>query len=146
MAPRNGKDNQKPLKQWFTKGHLKPPVSGRKKGTPNKLSTELKKVILEAAAMVGRDGRGKEGLHGYLCKLAIQQPKIYGRLLEKLIPMHIKIGDDNAPAERYETVEELRTAMEARGLPAPARIIDVTPTAPQNGDEPLYGVEDEDRK
>lgn len=132
MAPRNKRDGLPRLPQWVKPGEGKVApkmLLGRPKGSKNKIAVELKVAIMEATAMVGRDGKGKDGLHGYLMRLAIQHPKVYARFLEKLIPMHIKIDDDNGNIERYETLEELQLALAARGLPTPANMIDVTPIA-----------------
>lgn len=133
MAPRNKRDGLPRLPQWVKPGEGKVApkmLLGRPKGSKNKVPVELKRAIMEATAMVGRDGKGKDGLHGYLMRLAIGHPKVYARLLEKLIPMHIKIDDDNVKIEKYETVEELQLAMAARGLPSALPMIDVTPNAP----------------
>ena len=62
---------------------------GRKKGVPNKLTTILKDAILLAAEQVGEDGRGKDGLVGYLRKIARTQPKTYAALLGRLLPYQI---------------------------------------------------------
>jgi hypothetical protein len=43
---------------------------GRKKGTPNKTTAVLKEAILLAAEQTGEDGKGKDGLVGYLRHVA----------------------------------------------------------------------------
>ena len=47
----------------FKRGHEK--RGGRKRGTPNLLSVDYKKAILEAAYRIGYDGNGKNGVCGY---------------------------------------------------------------------------------
>ena len=47
----------------FKQGHEK--RGGRKRGTPNLLSIDYKKAILEAAYRIGQDGNGKNGVVGY---------------------------------------------------------------------------------
>jgi hypothetical protein len=37
----------------------------REKGTPNRLSRETKGALVEAAARIGSDGTGKDGVVGY---------------------------------------------------------------------------------
>ena len=59
----------------FKKGHKK--IGGRKKGTPNRVSPSLKRVILEAADRVGRDGTGKDGVRGYFTWVAAQHPRVF---------------------------------------------------------------------
>jgi len=48
----------------FKSGHAK--LGGRKRGTPNLISTDYKKALFEAAYRVGNDGNGKGGVLGYL--------------------------------------------------------------------------------
>src|SRR6516162_4583358 len=42
---------------------------GRKPGTPNKLTKELKDAVIQAAERVGSDEKGKDGLIGYLMRV-----------------------------------------------------------------------------
>lgn len=101
---------------------------GRKLGTPNKVSAQLKHAIVEAAAMVGVDGEGHLGLHGYLARLAMIEPQVFGRMLEKLLPMQINSTvRDSSQAGKYETLAQLAEALRQRGLPPPAKLIDITP-------------------
>lgn len=74
----------------------KRPGSGRKKGVPNKLTTSLKEAILAAAVDVGQDGKGKDGLQGYLRHVAVTDVKAYSTLLGKVLPMQI-VGEDDGP-------------------------------------------------
>jgi len=71
----------------FKRGARKPKNSGRVKGTRNKTTLLLKEATVLAAEACGEDGRGKNGLIGFLTTLARQQPKAFGRLLEKILPM-----------------------------------------------------------
>jgi hypothetical protein len=45
-------------------GHVK--RAGRKKGTPNKLTREIKDAIVGAAEELGSNGKGKGGLQGFM--------------------------------------------------------------------------------
>lgn len=108
----------------FRKGNS---AGGRKLGKPNKITTLLKNAILEAAAMVGYDGEGMHQLHGYLCRLAINEPQVFGRLLEKTLPMQVQGKVELTTSRKYETMEDLAEALRERGLPPPNRLIDVTP-------------------
>ena len=63
---------------------------GRKKGVPNKLTTTLKTAIMLAAAAEGSDGKGKDGLVGYLRMVARDMPKTYTHLLGKLLPLEVQ--------------------------------------------------------
>ena len=65
-----------------TPKRAKAPGSGRKKGTPNKLTASVKEAILAAFDEVG----GKD----YLLNVAREDHKTFCRLLEKLVPAEIK--------------------------------------------------------
>ncbi|MCK1409539.1 hypothetical protein [Bradyrhizobium sp. 76] len=71
----------------FKKGTAKPAKSGRMKGTRNKTTLVLREAALFAAEASGEDGRGKNGLVGFLTSLAQHEPAVFGRLLEKILPM-----------------------------------------------------------
>ena len=91
-----------------TKRGGKRPGSGRKKGTPNKTTTVVKDAILVAAGAVGEDGKGKDGLTGYLKTLARDEKKAFAQLLGKVLPTQIT-GDDGGPLEAvFKTIYEQR--------------------------------------
>lgn len=77
------------------------PGPGRKAGVPNRTTTALKDAILAAAAKHGEDGTGRDGLEGYLLKVATEDLKAFAGLLGKVLPLqidtkgglHIHIGD-----------------------------------------------------
>jgi hypothetical protein len=100
----------------FRKGHVKPANAGRRKGVPNKSSTLLKQAILDAATLVGQDGKGRGGLTGYLQMLAVKEKAVYARLLEKVLPMQMNIEDKSVP--RYSASEAVQK-LEERNLPVP---------------------------
>lgn len=75
------------------KGH--PKWGGRKKGTPNKTTSDLRKAILLAAEECGFDGEGKEGTMGYLKRLALNEPKSFAGLLGKILPTTIANDEDS---------------------------------------------------
>lgn len=65
------------------------PGPGRKKGVPNKTTTQLKEAILGAAAEHGEDDSGTDGLKGYLRKVAREDVKAFAGLLGKVLPLDI---------------------------------------------------------
>jgi hypothetical protein len=62
-----------------------PKTGGRKKGTPNKISSALKEAILQAAEQAG----GEHGTVGYLVVQALANPVAFLSLLGKVLPMTI---------------------------------------------------------
>ena len=62
-------------------GSRKTPGSGRKKGTPNKITGAVKAAVLEAFEAVG----GAE----YLVRLADEEPRVFATLLAKCIPQEV---------------------------------------------------------
>ena len=74
-------------------GNLPGPGPGRPKGMPNKTTATLKEAILLAAEAVGEDGKGKEGLKGYLVRVAKTDVKAFAGLLGKVLPMQVT-GED----------------------------------------------------
>lgn len=76
----------------YTPGHKK--IGGRRRGGKNKTSLKLKEAILRAASLTGEDGKGKDGLLGYLKSLAADDTKSFSTLLGKVLPMTVSGGDD----------------------------------------------------
>lgn len=75
-----------------------PPAAGRgrKHGELNKTTKTLKEAILLAAEKVGNDGKGKDGLTGYLVHVASTDVKAFSALLGKVLPMQVT-GEDGGP-------------------------------------------------
>jgi hypothetical protein len=105
----------------FEKGHVK--MGGRTQGTPNLMTRELKAAIFEAAHRLGSDGKGKDGVVGYLTHLAKNDIKTFVTLLSAVLPLQIKeeakhrrFHYDDEPV-RYPTVAEIRQELRERGFP-----------------------------
>ena len=64
---------------------------GRKKGAPNKVTTQLKEAILAAAEQAGGDG----GLVKYLHEQARMNPGHFMTLLGKVLPLQVAGDKDN---------------------------------------------------
>lgn len=69
---------------------------GRQKGTPNKTTAVLKDAIITAAELSGADKKGRDGLIGYLKRVADNDMKAFTGLLGKVLPMQLQ-GDATAP-------------------------------------------------
>jgi hypothetical protein len=88
----------------FKKDHAK--LGGRKRGTPNLLSPDYKKLLLEAAHRIGSDGDGKNGVVGYFRWVARYHPRVYAKqLLGRLVDLDNNLGE--MPNEPSRTTEEL---------------------------------------
>jgi hypothetical protein len=93
-----------PAPKGFAKGHKK--AGGRKKGTPNKLTADIKEAIVVACTMLGGsitkiDPENVEGLVGYMVRLALHQPVTMGMLLREALPRTIQrqdLGSREGPA------------------------------------------------
>ena len=83
-------------KTAFKKGHAK--VGGRKKGTPNKFSGELKQIVLNALENARAHGQGRQGAQEYLTHQAKANPKTFLTLIAKLLPTALT-GKDDGPIE-----------------------------------------------
>ena len=77
------------------------PGPGRKKGVPNKTTTQLKEALLEAATKAG----GEAGLVGYLQTQATANPQSFLPLLGKVLPLQLAgTGADGAIVHRIELI------------------------------------------
>jgi hypothetical protein len=76
-----------------------PKTGGRKKGTPNKISSALKDAILQAAENAG----GEDGIVGYLVVQALNNPSAFMSLLGKVLPMTIGDTDKEETNRVIET-------------------------------------------
>lgn len=85
----------------FDKGHAK--VGGRQRGTPNVMTRELKVAVIVAAHRLGSDLRGKDGLVGYLTRLAKTDTKTFVTLLRAVLPLQANsdVSNSNEQLRRY---------------------------------------------
>jgi len=102
------------------------PAGGRRKGKPNRTTTILKDAILQAATLVGRDGKGQDGLVGYLMMIAMKEKAVYCRMLEKVLPLQLHVQEGTKKYNVQEAIERLRE----RNIPVPPSL---TSLAGQSG-------------
>ena len=76
-----------------------PKVGGRQKGTPNKITADLKAAILGAF--------DEAGGQTYLKKVATTQPAVFCGLLGKVLPTQLT-GKDEGPMQFENVSEEAR--------------------------------------
>jgi hypothetical protein len=97
----------------FKLGHKK--LGGRKKGTPNAISADLKKALLQAADRVGSDGNGKDGLGGYFAWLRTREPDfVYVFLLGRMLDFeeYLKTVPGNPPPATNEPDEGVQCSID----------------------------------
>lgn len=73
---------------------------GRPKGSPNKITADLKRAILEAAEAAGQEG----GTVGYLTTQATANPAAFLTLLGKVLPTTVA-GDPDNPLQTITRIE-----------------------------------------
>jgi hypothetical protein len=115
----------------FKKGHKK--MGGRKKGTPNLFNKDLIQAIVQAAEQVGSDGKGKNGVDGYLQRLAGKKEGYFVSLLRQAVQKQVPATEPENEIV-YATEQDFRQALLDRGvhptlLPPPPRDPDEKPPA-----------------
>ncbi len=79
----------------FVKGHKRIPGSGRAKGTPNKVTEQMRELVQLATAEAG--GGGSEGALKYLVMQAKKRPgpflALLGKTIEKQVSVDVKVRE-----------------------------------------------------
>ena len=107
----------------YRKGHKK--NGGRKKGTPNRLTAEIKEMIIQAFTELGADGHGKEGLKGFIKRIGREDLKASAMLLRAVLPMQINASINTSVNVKYKTLEEAMEEARKLGLPE-RRVFELT--------------------
>jgi len=74
----------------FTKGMKRPAGAGRKKGTPNKITAEIRDVFLKTFKSLQRDTKAKQALRQWAKDNATE----FYKLAAKLLPKEFNLGGD----------------------------------------------------
>ena len=133
----------------FKKGQPRSPTAGRKAGTPNKTTQDLKDAILESASLLGYlkevpvvDDKGEPtgkvelvhngegGMVGYLLWLGKTNPSSYAALLGRVLPYQVNQRTEQTTRVVYETIEEARAALIAHRIESCRRSLMVCLTPP----------------
>lgn len=75
----------------FRKGHKK--IGGRKKGTPNQSTSDIKEAALAAFTELGADGHGKDGLQGYFKRIGRKDVRTAAMLLRAILTYAGELGE-----------------------------------------------------
>jgi hypothetical protein len=92
------------------------PGSGRRRGQPNHIPKYSQAVILEALETFGRDGRGKDGIIGFIHRALHEDVKHGISLLLGITPKLLEASIVRTEV-RIETVQQLDASLQAVGLP-----------------------------
>lgn len=85
---------------------------GRPVGSRNKTTRLLKEATIMAAELEGNNGKGKDGLVGYMRMLAKKYPAVFAQLLGRILPLQI-VGDATRPVTVIHDTMKLRDAAQA---------------------------------
>ena len=91
------------------------PGPGRTPGSKNKISREIKEAVITAANLVGSDKRGKDGLIGYMRRLAVRNEAVFGGLLRHVMGSQVTI-EHTERAKTYQSVEEVVEELRRFGI------------------------------
>ena len=103
------------------------PGKGRPPGSRNKTTRAIHQASLLAAEAIGEDGKGLNGVVGYLTWLGKNEPASFAAILGKLIPLQV-VGSGGGPlrvidetttlAERQQRFADDLKAMRLGQMPA----------------------------
>ena len=99
----------------FRKGRKK--TGGRMAGVPNRTTNLLRDAVILAAEAVGSDGAGKDGLVGYLMRVAIINPLPFCSLLGRVMPLQKSAPEVDHTKIVYRSADEIRQELLDRGVP-----------------------------
>jgi hypothetical protein len=98
----------------FQPGHEK--TGGRQPGVRNRTTRLLKEAIIMAAELEGSDGEGKDGLVGFLRRVANTDIRAFASLLGRVIPLQVETKGDELTEVAYQSVAEVRAELEQSGI------------------------------
>lgn len=70
-------------------GRFGPGNPGKPRGAKTKTTRVLREAIVLAAEQVGENGKGADGLVGYLRRVAVEDVKAFSGLLGRVLPLQI---------------------------------------------------------
>jgi hypothetical protein len=103
-----------PPKQGPAKGER---LGGRPKGGANHFSKYSQAVILEALETFGRDGRGKDGIIGFIHRALHEDVRHGVSLLLGITPKLLEANIIRKTEVSFQSVEDLDRDLAAHGLP-----------------------------
>jgi hypothetical protein len=123
----NSKEAQMRKQLPGTKGHKK--LGGRKKGVHNRINRDLIDRIVRAAGQIGSDGKGKDGVDGWLQMLAGKKTAYFVGLFRQAVQKQVPAAEPENEVI-YSTEQDYRQALLDRGMHPT-----LLPPAPRDPDE-----------
>ncbi len=80
---------------------------GRPPGSRDRALVTLAELIKFAAELNGADGRGKDGLEGWLREMCRRYPKAFITLMGKLLPLEVKVQAQPPPVKVFEFTPDM---------------------------------------
>ncbi len=105
---------KKPGPHRYQKGN--PKKGGRKVGSVNKIPKLVKDCVLLAAELEGMNQNGKDGMVGFLRRVAREDITAFAGLLKGVMGQQGEAEQDVRVAVVYKTVEEMRRELASRGI------------------------------
>jgi len=116
------RDIKRDANHLFAKGTRNP---GRPKGSHNKTTKILREATLRAAEEIGEDGYGRDGLTGYLKRIAVTHPKSFVMLLSRILPLQLHgLQHELQDPATYASVSEVIEKMRERNIPIPSYLLE----------------------
>lgn len=97
----------------FQRGEPRPPNAGRRAGTPNKSTAEVRAVLLAAVRDIG----GEQRLVDWIKESPQNEFAFWTVMVPRLLPLNVRGTGPRGELEVNLNPEELAKRMEERGLP-----------------------------
>lgn len=94
---------------------VRPEHKARAADTRLNVNAFFRDAIVHAAATLGEDGKGFEGVFGYMRMIARTEPRIFAMLIAKVMPLQIQSTHRTEYVVRHR--HELLLELKQRGLP-----------------------------
>jgi hypothetical protein len=103
--------------QPWKKGQSGNPRERAKEEPKKKATRDLTEALLRAAETVGFDGKGRDGLAGYLTRIAVLYPATMSGLLARNLSLQLHDNPELARHGEYQTFEQAAARIKASGIP-----------------------------
>jgi hypothetical protein len=109
----------------FKKGHLPLAGAGRKPGIPNFITSFSREAIIAGLTAIGEDGKGRNGLTGFVIRATRAKIEYGVRMLGYVTPKQVDATIKKV-VEPYETKADIDRELAKKGLPKLAEIFSIS--------------------